>query len=234
MEKRKQVDNRAVFGGLLVLLGLALVINNLNIMPWWLENIIFSWQMILVALGAIFYFGKQEKTTGIILMGVGGVFLIPEILDISYHYERFFWPAILILVGVLILRKRHDSSHFHTAQTANSVDYVDEMSIFGGGKRLVTSKNFKGGKITCVFGGSELDFRNAQLAEGTNVVDVFAMFGGCTLIVPSDWDVRVEITSILGGFNDKRINPTNYLVEPKKELIIRGTVLMGGGEIKSF
>lgn len=234
IQRPRNMDNRAVFGGIMILLGVALVLNNLDFMPWWLENIIFSWQMLLIALGAIFYFGKKEKNTGLVLMAVGGVFLIPDIFNLSYRTERFIWPAILIIVGVIILRKRHDS-HWHTnVKGANHADYVDELNVFGGGERLITSKNFRGGKVTCVFGGTELNLTSSQLAEGTNVLDVFAMFGGCTLIVPSDWEVKVEVTSILGGFSDKRTNPVNYLVEPKKELIVRGTVLMGGGEIKSY
>jgi len=60
------------------------------------------------------------------------------------------------------------------------------------------------------------------------------MFGGCVLIVPSDWEVKVEVSAILGGVADKRIPTTNYIVEPKKELIIKGIVALGGCEIKSY
>lgn len=232
-KKHQQIDNRAIFGGVMIVLGMALIVNNLNILPWWLENILFSWQMLLIALGVGFYAGRRDKSTGIILIVIGGVFLLPEIFNLSYRMERFIWPAILMGVGVLILRKRHQSLDIGRVKGTIPGDMVDEMNIFGGGERLITSKNFNGGKVTCIFGGTELCFSSAQLAEGSNVLDVFCMFGGCTLIVPSDWDVKVEITSILGGFSDKRINPVNYLVEPKKELIIRGTVLLGGGEIKT-
>lgn len=234
IQRPDQMDNRAVFGGMLILLGIALVLKNLNILPWRLDNIIFSWQMLLIALGAILYVGKKEKTIGFILIAIGGGFLIPEIFQLSYRMERFFWPVILIIVGIVILRKRHDYSNLNKIQGDQHSNYLNEMNILGGGERIITSQNFKGGKVTCVFGGCEINLANAKLSEGTNYLDIFTMFGGCVLIVPSDWDVKVEITSILGGFGDKRINPVTYLVEPRKELVIRGTALLGGGEIKSY
>ncbi len=65
------------------------------------------------------------------------------------------------------------------------------------------------------------------------MIDVFAMFGGTVIIVPSDWDVKVEISAVLGGVADKRMPSPSYIVEPKKELIIKGFVALGGCEIKS-
>ena len=75
---------------------------------------------------------------------------------------------------------------------------------------------------------------NAKLGEGDNVIDFFAMFGGGTFIVPADWDVNVDVTSIFGGFADKRIPSKNVSEEKNKQLFIRGIVIFGGGEIKSF
>jgi hypothetical protein len=52
-------------------------------------------------------------------------------------------------------------------------------------------------------------------------------------VVPSDWKVQLKMTSILGGFNDKR----TFIKEspdPSRILIIKGTAIFGGGEIKSY
>ena len=111
-------------------------------------------------------------------------------------------------------------------------DTIDDVAILGGNERRITSKSFKGGKVTSIFGGSQLNFSEAALADGNSVIDLFSMFGGCTLIVPKDWEVKVEVTSILGGFADKRVawetdNTKN------KVLVIRGMAIFGGGEIKT-
>ncbi|RUT73631.1 LiaF transmembrane domain-containing protein [Ancylomarina longa] len=227
-------NNRAIFGIFLILFGLLLVFKNLDIFPYEFRHIIFSWPALLLGLGALFFLGKKDKTAGIVLMIVGGVFLFPLVFDWGYNLRGLFWPIILILVGVVIIRRRGDYDFRNRSDKETSVDYIDELNIFGGGEKVINNKNFKGGKITCVFGGSQLNLTNAQLAEGTNVIDLFAMFGGCTLIVPSDWDVRVEVSAILGGVSDKRMPTTNYIVEPKKELVIKGLVALGGCEIKSY
>jgi predicted membrane protein len=187
----------------------------------------------LLGLGALFFFGKDDKTTGVVLMAVGGVFLMPLMFDWSFNWRGLFWPVILIAIGVVVIRKRNVCDFTNRSEIGSDTDYIDDINIFGGGEKIINNKNFKGGKVTCIFGGTELNLLNSELAEGTNIIDVIAMFGGCVIIVPSDWDVRVEVTAVLGGVVDKRNHTPNYIVEPKKELIIKGTVAFGGCEIKS-
>ena len=61
------------------------------------------------------------------------------------------------------------------------------------------------------------------------------MFGGSTFIVPPDWNVRVEVTPLFGGFTDKRAASTQDtgVKDPRKELFITGFVMFGGGEVKN-
>jgi predicted membrane protein len=95
----------------------------------------------------------------------------------------------------------------------------------------VNSQNFKGGKITAMFGGSEIDMRGAALAPGTQVLDIFVMFGGTHILVPPDWTVRVEVFSLLGGFGDKRYSNLKVIPDSEKTLVIKGFVMFGGGEV---
>lgn len=227
-------NNRAIFGIFLIIFGCLLVLKNLDFFPYELRHMIFSWPALLFGLGVLFFFGKKDKTSGIVLMAIGGAFLLPLVFDWSFNWHRLFWPIILILVGIAVIRRRNDCPIRDRNLGSSSLDYIDELNVFGGGEKIITSKNFKGGKITCVFGGTELNLTNSQLSEGTNVIDLFTMFGGCVLIVPSDWDVKVEVSAILGGVADKRMPSANYIVEPKKELIIKGFVALGGCEIKSY
>jgi predicted membrane protein len=111
-------------------------------------------------------------------------------------------------------------------------DYIDEISIFGGSEKRMTTKNFRGGKITSIFGGSTVDFSDSKLADGQNELDVLSIFGGFKLIVPVDWTIKIEAMSILGGIADKR---TRYTDDASgKVLIIKGVALFGGGEIKNY
>jgi predicted membrane protein len=114
-----------------------------------------------------------------------------------------------------------------------SEGFIHEENVFSGGKQRVMHQEFRGGHINCVFGGSEVDLTQATLAEGISELEVNTIFGGVTLIVPADWKIQLKMTSIMGGFADKR----SYVKEspdPSRMLIIKGSTIFGGGEIKSY
>jgi predicted membrane protein len=67
------------------------------------------------------------------------------------------------------------------------------------------------------------------LAPGA-IIEVFTMFGGTEIRVPGHWRVNVEVSSILGGFENKR---TPVTTEDAPVLRIKGMTILGGGEVKS-
>jgi predicted membrane protein len=111
-------------------------------------------------------------------------------------------------------------------------DYVDSTSFFGGAKKNIISKNFRGGDLVNIFGGTELDLTRADFT-GTAVLELTTIFGGTKLIVPSNWTVRSEAVTIFGGMEDKR-NVQTVMDNHDKILVLKGTVIFGGIEIKSF
>jgi len=231
MEKQRNTG-RGIVGVILILIGVVLVGRTFDIFPHRIMHHLFSWEMILIVLGVVFISTRDNKLSGWILLTIGLVFLIPDILYIPYPIRRLFWPVLLIVVGLLIIFRSTGIARTSNAGTAKA-DYIDDFAILGGGDRIITSENFKGGKVTALFGGSKIDLTKAQLAPGQNVVDVFCMFGGSTLIVPENWNIKVEVVSILGGFSDKRTVRTGTTMDVGKEIIIRGFVMFGGGEIKN-
>jgi len=116
----------------------------------------------------------------------------------------------------------------------DSEDIVDGVAFMSGIKKKIISKNFKGGDITVIFGGGEIDFTQADIAEKATL-EVTQIFGGTKLLVPANWEIKSETVSIFGSIEDKRMTrPTTLTNEPNKILILRGTTVFGGIEIKSF
>jgi hypothetical protein len=113
----------------------------------------------------------------------------------------------------------------------SSEDFVDATSIFGGVHKRIVSKNFKGGDITTFMGGTELDLTQADFT-GTARLDVTQVMGGTKIIVPPHWEVRSQVTAIFAGFEDKRQQPA--VINPEKILIIEGTSIFGGIELKNY
>jgi hypothetical protein len=59
------------------------------------------------------------------------------------------------------------------------------------------------------------------------------IFGGAEIIIPANWQVKSEIVSIFGGMEDNRYQRISD-DGPEKVLILKGTCVFGGVEIKSY
>lgn len=113
-------------------------------------------------------------------------------------------------------------------------DRLKDLSILWGTQKSITSNNFKGGKVTSIFGYSEIDLTECKLDSNSVVIDILGIFGGSTLIVPKEWNVVVDVFSLFGGFSNKiRITPETK-VDMEKTLTIKGLILFGFGELKSI
>ena len=246
-EKRNSNPNKKLaFGFIVIIAGLMMLAFNFNIFPWDLKHIFFSWQMLLIAIGVVSISNSESRTPGIILILVGGFFLIPEMFDFHIAFIKLFWPVLLIAIGVMILVKRgiygpghthwhRQGTHCERQQTQPDLDegFINETNISSGSKRRITHEVFRGGKVSNIFGGTEIDLSQATLAEGRVELTIECIFGGVTLIVPSDWKVVLSVNSIMGGFSDKR-NIVREPSDPSRVLVIRGSSVFGGGEIKSY
>jgi len=227
-----------LLGIVLMFLGLFLIADLADIIPWRLRDFLFTWQALLILIGLVMLSSKENKQTGIILIAVGSFFLFPRIIHVPDYWRSLFWPAMLILLGLVVIfgSRRHGGrgTYFggHRRKTS-SEDWLDDVSVFGGGDRIVNSQQFKGGKLTHIFGGSKIDFTRGKLAPGKNQLEVVLIFGGTKLIVPESWDVKVEVTSVFGGFSDKRVKSI-VVSDADRSLHITGVNVFGGGEIVNY
>jgi len=234
MEAQK-TNRRIIVGLVMVVAGLLLLMNNFDLIPWSLSHILFNWQMILVVIGVLMMTNPQSRTTGLILIAVGGFFLIPRVFDLQINFWGTFWPALIIFVGgLMIFRHKIDHGRKDFSGKLAGSEFIDEVAIFGGGEKIVESPNFKGGRVTCIFGGSEINLLGSELSPEENVIDVFTLFGGSSFMVPDHWQVKLDVVSIFGGYSDKRSTGAHVSVKSDKVIVIKGVVLFGGGEIKSY
>ncbi|NQU87083.1 MAG: hypothetical protein HQ541_15105 [Mariniphaga sp.] len=227
-------NKRIYFGIFLIMLGLVWILERLGLVPDFVDDILISWQMLLIAIGMFSIIGGN-RTTGFILILIGGVFLVPEVLEIPYELRRIVWPLLLVGVGVILLfRHRGHTEGPIIDDKARGTDYFDDFIIFGGREIFVTSINLLGGKTTSMFGGTEYDMRRAILSPNGAVVDCMCLFGGCTFKVPPDWTVKNEMQTVFGGFSDKRgaTFQKEDVVDSSKILILKGFTAFGGVEVK--
>ena len=242
MERTDGKHNRSgVWVGLIiVLIGLGWFLRQLNFpLPYWL----FSWEMILIILGvAIGIKNHFRDKAWFILLLVGGVFLVRDIFPfLTWH--NYLWPIALIVFGVFIIlrpRRSHWKNYneyndnpavVNSSESLTGDDTLDCTTAFGGMKKNIVSKNFKGGDVSSIFGGTELNFMQADI-QGSVLLDVTQIFGGTKLIIPANWEVKSDVTAIFGGIEDKRVPAPN--VDHSKVLVLNGTSIFGGIEIASY
>jgi predicted membrane protein len=248
-----QKSGKTLVGLILLGLGFILLFRTLDLffIPSW----IFSWPVFLIVIGI--FIGKRQgfnRPSAFMPIVIGVIFLINKILP-DEHLGRFFWPLLIIGFGAWMISGRKektpfeffewdkeknggfntnsDSNEAQTAfETANFLgDRINSVSIFGGIKKNIVSKNFQGGDIVNFFGGSEINLMQGDI-KGRVKIEVVQVFGGTKIIVPANWIVQSEMLAIFGGIEDKRPPQLNTI--PDKILIIEGTSIFGGIDIKSF
>ena len=239
--ERSGSEKRLYFGLILIVLGVILIFERLDLIPESLANVLISWQMLLVGIGVLSLIGGN-RTAGTILIVIGGFFMIPELITVPHEIRRIYWPLLLVVIGVAILLRQRDhhklpdpNDPVFNIPNGNTSNTFDDFVIFGGREIFINAQALAGGKATSIFGGIEFDLRSAQLQPNGAVIDCVSVFGGFTFKIPMDWNVRNEVTTIFGAFTDKRGDTySNKYYDPSKTLVIKGVSMFGGIEVKHF
>jgi predicted membrane protein len=234
---RNTHSTRIILGLLFIFIGALLLLRLTNInLPFDIPSFLFTWPMILIAFGLFFVITRENRTTGIILLAIGTVFLLKFELDVSMRVIlQFAIPVILLIAGITLLfpRTYRKKKRVFTREINDMDNNLEAVHILSGGTRIIKSENFTGGEVVCILAGSEIFFKETNLAKGVNILNVTCIFGGCEIYVPDEWIIRTETTTIFAGVEDKRHNINSGLQpDPDKVLTIKGTLLFSGLEIK--
>lgn len=237
-------NNQMYTGLVLLLVGFFFLMRKLDIeiFPHWL----FSWEVICIVVGVVI--GVRTRFRGFFWMVplvIGSVSLFDEIVP-GLNIRRYAWPLIFIILG-LIMVFRPKFMFFGKPATETDYGYeipaeenihmgasekIDAVAIFGSVKKTIVSKNFAGGEIVSIMGGSEINLSKADI-HGRVSLEVVSIMGGTKLIIPPTWDLHSEMAAVFGGVEDKR--PVHQLqIDPKKVLVLEGTCIFGGLEIHSY
>lgn len=251
----KSSSSSRICSGLVILvIGLVFLLRNFGLyIPGW----IFTWPMLLIAIGLLIGFKRNFNGTGWLAMVlVGGYFIVNDVW--GQEVSKYYFGGALVVAGLnLILRpksidykgkgygrrwerkfekkfdfKASEQEPNASYTNADRNDVLESISVFGGSHQHVHSKNFKGGEAIAVFGGCDVNLTQADF-EGTIALEVVAIFGGVKIIIPPSWEVKSEIVAIFGGLEDKRsLGPVSD--EPRKIIKIQGVTMFGGVEIRNF
>ncbi len=224
--------------------------------PHW----IFTWPVLLIAIGLLTGIKSRFHNPGaFIMIAVGGIFLLDQ-MNPALNFHNYILPAILIAVGLIYVlrpknsctgrsRRRFRNMMFDDAPSTTPApkkygdenvynaseehaEYLDISAVLGGVKKIILSKNFKGGEINCFMGGAEINLSQADIQQPVSL-EVNNIFGGTKLVLPSDWYVKNDINAVFGGVEDKR-HITNQTPDLSKTIRLKGNCVFGGIEISNY
>lgn len=226
--KNKYSGGSILTGSVFIFVGIIIVMRNLGHIDISMRE---WWPLILIAVGLlnISNHGNIFSFPGWFLILLGVIFLLTTNHIIEWDYIKKFWPAILIIIGLSFIagpgkkvKKIKDSK--------DKDNYISGFALFSGLERKVSSKSFRGGNITALFGGAEIDLRNAMISPDGASLDITALFGGVELRVPEEWDIELNATALFGGVGNKHKSENPREGHP---LTISATAIFGGVEIKN-
>ncbi len=246
-------------GAIIIGIGLLFLLDNFHIV--YVSDLWRFWPVALIAGGLVKLVDSTYgggRVFGGVLLGIGAIFL-GSTLGLYDVTISELWPLFLIGVGLMMLGNRvwgpHGPGHVHgrwdkgrwnrgqwdkwswdkgrESDGSGSDSTLNEVAIFGGGKRKVTSQDFKGGELTAVFGGFEIDLRYAGMTSDSAVLEINAIFGGAEIRIPDTWIAVVQGVGIFGGYGDETTHPNPVAGPQTKRLFLRGAAVFGGVSIKN-
>lgn len=225
-----KLSYQTMFGTIVLILGVLLLLRTTGIYDTiqLLEYI--PSLFILLGLYALWK-SKFSSLSGPIILIV--VFTTLQLLTldlISWKAITNWWPLLIIIMGIGILTERKG----RLSVFRKSTETVDLFAVFGGVSSASNSKDFRGGGITAIFGGVNLDLRDSSIEKPPAKINVVALFGGVDLKVPEKWQIETEAMPILGGIEDERPRSSirSESNSEKPDLTITGVIAFGGLSIK--
>jgi predicted membrane protein len=194
------------------------------------------WPLLLVGLG-LGRIGWRRGVAGNlfgVLLAAAGVALLLENLGLVTVGLTEYWPVLIVAGGVALMFKGpHRGFHgVHAARETASADFVQRSVTLGGAQIRVDSRQFRGGELSSVMGGIELDLRQADIAGDEAVLDFHVVMGGVEVRVPETWRVVNEVAPTMGAVEDRAVRPSPAEGAGKR-LVLRGKVVMGEVSVKN-
>ncbi|HET6272324.1 MAG TPA: DUF5668 domain-containing protein [Bacteroidota bacterium] len=231
-----RVTPQLVLGLIILTLGVLFTLHNMDLIN--AREYIRYWPVLLMIFGVSKLLqpkGTSGRMAGVIFTLVGAAMLADRLYLFEFRVWDF-WPVIFVIIGGSVIwramARRQVPTHgrFGIESSSDSNDTVNGFAFLGGVRRTNNSQDFKGGELTAIMGGCEIDLREASIKSGVAVIDMFAFWGGIEIKVPADWSVALNGTPLMGGFDDKTRPPQGG---SSKRLEVKGYAIMGGVEISN-
>lgn len=219
----RRFSSQSIIGVAVIVIGLLLLLNTMDVID---SGNIFRWipsLFVLLGIWQLVTNGMRNWVGPVIMIGVAGMVQLAVLDVVTFNVFGLIWPVVLIVIGLAIIFGRSRSG----VTAGDDAAEFSALAVLGGTNRVMTSADFRGGDVTAIFGGAEIDLRNASVSERPAVINVFALFGGVGIKASPDMLIRNEIVAVLGGTGDER-RQRKALAGEMPEVVVKGFVAFGG------
>ena len=208
------------FGLCLLAAGTILWLDSIGRLEW--RDYFAFWPLGLILVG-LAHLPRRQWFAAAVWLILGFFLLAPMAGWGHWSFWRILgmWPLTISVAGITLLSqafKPQLPSNFHA------------LAVMGGNVRTLGAQDFVSGDVVAFMGGCEVDLAFARPRQGEAFLDVLTFWGGVEVRVPAGWHVENRIVAILGGVEDNTVAPAD---PNAPRLILRGSVIMGGLEVKN-
>jgi predicted membrane protein len=231
-------STRLLIGLWIIVLGALLLLGNLGVIDagyvWR-----YFWPLILVFIGSSMLLNPtraRRQRLGWVLVIIGSWIFINRIGWVDVSIFKLLLPALLLFVGGMLVWRAFAAPRLDVnmapvpAGEEPHAEFMRSFAVMSSNEMRPVSRPFRGADLSAVMAGIKLNLLDARMESDSATIEVFAFWGGMEIHVPPDWTVVSKVTTLMGGFIDKR-RPTTVL--PSKTLIVSGFIVMSGIEIKN-
>jgi predicted membrane protein len=218
--------NRTTLGLVLIAIGLVFTLDSAGVLRT--EGLGRWWPLLLIGVGIVKVRQPREdgqRALGVAFLLLGGLFQVTSILAFGSS-----WTLIMIGLGLFLLWQGIEGPRADKIPAVTESSFLSDMALIGYLKRRHDSPEFRGGSVTAVMGGVELDLRKAVMVGDAAVLDVVAFWGGIEIKVPREWTVDAHVIPLMGAFENKL---DSLAVAGGPRLVLRGHAIMGAVAIGS-
>jgi predicted membrane protein len=217
-DPRRMTTPRFVLGVFLVLMGIALTLDQLGVVP--AHHMMRFWPAVLIVLGfSILQRGRRHgAVTGLVMIVAGTWLLLNTLGLVSLNLWQFFGPLILVVIGARIMMRSHRESSTEQRPPPST---SSNPSPFGPSPSSPSSPPGP----SAAFSSSPNSGPAAGFPDHTSI---FSFMSSCRRRWANAPFRSAEATCLLGGFD---LDLRNALMGPDGSAQIEVLVVMGGIKI---
>jgi hypothetical protein len=218
--QQRDVWMRLAWGALLLTAGVIFWLDRIDRLD--AHDYIEYWPVAVIIIG-LAHLPQRRWFGAAVWTGVGVLFLLRQIGIDTIALWRLIglWPLLISLGGLTLIRQ--------ALRPKPPGTMFSGTAVMAGNVLHVGSQEFAGADLVAVMGGCDVDLSTVKTPHRDVEIHALAFWGGIDIRVPRGWRVESHVMEILGGFEDK----TAPAGENAPRLIVRGSAIMGGIEVKN-